>query len=140
MNNSILVQEFIDQIWNKKAFDKMHLFLHADFTDYSLPPALPSGKEGTIKWIINTGLSFDNKTIIEEQVTEGNKSIVKIKMDLTHVGVWRNIEPTGKNLHVTGYRYFTIEEEKIIGHWALIDGQAIENQLREAHHGCVIAK
>ena len=140
MENSILVQDFIDQIWNNKAFEKLGSFLHTDFKDYSLPPMLRTGREGTKKWIINTGISFEHNTIIEAQVTEGDNSIVKIRMDLKHIGVWRNIEPTGINLHTIGYRHFKFKDGKIIEHWALIDGQAIENQIKDASPGCKIAE
>lgn len=139
MENSILVQDFINQVWNNKAFEKLDKFLHADFKDYSLPPMLPKDKEGTKKWVINTGASFEHHTIIEEQVTEGDKCMVKIKMNLKHIGTWRDIEPTGLDLQTTGYRYFKIKDGKIIEHWAMIDGQAIENQLKDAAHGCKIA-
>jgi len=140
MENSILVQDFINQIWNNKTFETLDNFLHQDFKDYSLPPSLSQDKEGTKKWIINTGASFEHRTIIEAQVTEGDKSIVKIRMNLKHIGTWRNIEPTGIDLHTIGYRFFKIKDEKIIEHWALIDGQAIENQLNKASHGCKIAE
>ncbi len=140
MDNSILVQGFINQIWNNKAFEKLDDFLHSDFKDYSLPPMLPTNKEGTKKWIIKTGLSFEHNTDIEEQVTENDKSIVKIRMNLKHIGVWRDIAPTGIDLHTVGYRYFKIKDGKIIEHWAVIDGQTIENQLKDASHGCKIAE
>lgn len=140
MENSILVQEFINQIWNNKAFEKIDIFLHQDFKDYSLPPQLSANIEGTKKWIINTGVSFEHLTIIEDQVTEGDKCIIKIRIDLKHIGAWRNIEPTGKDLSVIGYRHFRIKDGKIIEHWALIDGQGIENQLKNASHGCKIAE
>lgn len=140
MENSILVQAFIDQIWNNKAFEKMDSFLHPDFKDHSLPPMFPTGKEGTKKWIINTGISFEHHSIIEAQVTEGDSSMVKIKMKLKHIDDWRNIEATGIELYTTGYRHFKCKNGKIIEHWALIDGQAIENQLKKAAHGCKIAE
>lgn len=140
MENAILVQDFINQVWNNKAFDKLDSFLHADFKDYSLPPMLPTDKEGTKKWIINTGVSFEHNTAIEAQVTEGDNSIVKIRMNLKHIGVWRDLEPTGIDLHTIGYRYFKFKNGKIIEHWALIDGQAIENQLKDASHGCKITE
>lgn len=140
MENAILVKDFINQVWNNKAFDKLDSFLHTDFKDYSLPPMLPADKEGTKKWIINTGNSFDHNTVIEEQVTESDKSIVKIRMNLKHIGVWRDIEPTGIDLKTIGYRYFKLKDGKIIEHWALIDGQTIENQLKDASHGCKIAE
>lgn len=140
MENAVLAQEFINQIWNNKAFSKLDSFLHDDFKDYSLPPMLPTDKEGTKKWIINTGISFEHNTIIKDQVTEGNVSIVKIRMNLKHIGVWRDIEPTEIDLYTIGYRHFKFKDGKIIEHWALIDGQAIENQLKDASHGCKIAE
>lgn len=115
-------------------------FLHPDFKDYSLPPMLPAGKAATKKWIVSTGISFEHHTVIETQVTEGNHSMVKIKMNLKHVGVWRNIQPTGIDLHITGYRHFKFKDGKILEHWALIDGQTLENQLKDASHGCKIAE
>lgn len=140
MENSILVQNFITQIWNNRAFEKLDDFLHSDFKDYGLPTMFPPNKEGTKKWIINTGVSFEHNTVIEEQVTQEEKSIVKIRMNLKHIGVWRDIKPTGIDLHTIGYRYFKLKDGKIIEHWALIDGQALENQLKNASQGCKIAE
>ncbi len=140
MENSKLVVEFIEQIWNNRNFEKLTKFLHPDFVDNSLPPTFGKDIEGMKKWIIGTGVSFQHKTTIEEQVTEGDKSIIKIRMDLKHIGLWRNIEPTGMEIKTTGYRFYKIIEGKIFEHWALIDGQAIENQLKGASHGSKIAK
>jgi hypothetical protein len=82
MENSILVQNFITRIWNNREFDRLDNFLHPEFKDYGLPALFPPNKEGTKKWIIDTGLSFEHKTVIEDQVTQGEKSIIKIRMDL----------------------------------------------------------
>lgn len=140
MENSKLVAEFIEQIWNNRNFEKLTQFLHLEFIDNSLPPAMSKDIEGMKKWIIGTGVSFQHKTTITEQVTEGDKSIIKIRMDLKHIGLWRDIEPTGIEIATTGFRFFKIAEGKIIEHWALIDGQTIENQLKSATLGCRIAK
>ncbi len=138
MENSILVQQFIDQIWNNQEFEKLDSFLHPAFKDHSLLPMLSPDKEGTIKWIINTGISFEHYTIIEDQVTDADQSMVRIKMKLKHIGSWRGIEPTGIELYTIGYRHFKFKDGKIIEHWALIDGEIIENQLKEASQGCKI--
>ncbi len=139
MENSKLVAEFIEQIWNNRNFEKLTQFLHPEFRDYSLPPTMSKDVEGMKKWIIETGVSFQHKTTIEEQVTEGDKSIIKIRMDLKHIGLWRNIESTGIEIKTTGFRFYRIADGKIFEHWALIDGQTIENQLKGASHGCRIA-
>ena len=138
MDNLKIVKEFIEQIWNAKNFKNLDQFIHTDFKDHSLPPALTADKEGMKKWVLGTGVSFEHKTLIEDQVSEGDKIIVKIRMEMKHIGTWRDIEPTGINLHTTGYRYYKLKNGKIIEHWALIDGQAIENQLNDAQHGCRI--
>lgn len=140
MDHSILVKDFIDQIWNQSRFEHIDRFLHPQFKDHSLPPALSADKEGLIKWIVGTGRSFGHHTTIENQVTEGDMSIVKIKMHLEHIGTWRDIEPTGTELKTTGYRQFKMQDGKIIEHWALIDGQAIEQALNNTAHGCKIAE
>lgn len=140
MENAIIVHRFIDQIWNRQLFEKFNDFVHPDFIDHSLPPALPPDVEGTKQWISNTGLSFEHHTSIEEQVTEGDKSIVKIRFQLKHVGPWRGIEPTGLEVEVMGYRYFKLKDGKIVEHWGLIDGQTIENQLMNACKGCKISR
>lgn len=137
-NNRNLIINFIDVIWNKREFDELNNFIHQDYVDHSLPPNLPANVDGLKLWIAGTGKSFEHISIIEEHVTEGNKSIIKFRMILKHIGPWRDIEPTGAQISTIGYRAFRIAEAKIIEHWALLDGNSIENQLRESLHGCKI--
>lgn len=138
MNQSTLTARFIEQIWNNNSFDRLHEFLHPDFIDHSLPPSFPPNAEGLQKWVSATSVSFQHKTIIEEQVTENNTSIIKIRMELKHTGTWRDLEATGIELSTAGYRCFKYKNGLIIAHWALIDGQAIENQISHAAKGCKI--
>ncbi|HSH64573.1 MAG TPA: ester cyclase [Bacteroidia bacterium] len=138
MENSKLIAEFIDQIWNKRNFEKMDEFLHPEFRDASLPDALTPDKEGMKKWILATGASFEHKTTVEEHVTEKDKCMIRIRMHLKHIGAWRNIEPTGLEVNANGFRFYRIADGKILEHWGLIDGQAIENELKQASHGCKI--
>jgi predicted ester cyclase len=137
-NTQRLVAGFIEAIWNQRQFDKLEQFIHPEFTDHSLPPGLPTGREGLKQWILTTGQSFDHTTVIEEQVTELDKTMLKIRLLLKHTGEWRGIAPTGAEISVVGYRYFRVAGNQIMEHWALIDGNAIENQLKADSHGCKI--
>lgn len=134
------VPAFIEEIWNRQHFEKLGQLLHPDFKDHSLPPSFPTDKQGTEAWINATGLSFEHRTFIEEQVTEGDKTILKLRMELKHIGTWRDIPATGISVQVAGYRCFRLKDGKIAEHWALIDGQVIENALRDTSHGCRIAQ
>ncbi len=82
--NQELIARFIEEIWNKRHFEKLDEFIHRNFKDHSLPPTLTADKEEMKKWIIGTGTSFEHKTIIEDQVTEGEKSMIKIAMEMTY--------------------------------------------------------
>lgn len=135
-NNLLLVSDFIEQIWNNRNFDKLDDFIHFDYKDNSLPDTFPANEEGLKKWIVATSASFKHKTTIEDHVSEGDKIILKIRMMLEHTGSWRGIDPTGMEVTIQGYRFYKLKEGKIIESWALVDGQALESQLKGAINGC----
>jgi predicted ester cyclase len=137
-DHKTLVNNFITAIWNNQQFDEIDNYLDPNFIDHSLPENLPTNKEGTKLWIMSTGKSFEHKTIIEEIVAEDDKVMIKFKMHLKHIGTWRDIKPTNAEIYTIGYRYFKISNGKILAHWALLDGNSIENQLRNSAHGCKI--
>jgi predicted ester cyclase len=138
--NKKIIINFIDTIWNQQNFDKIDDFISKNFKDYSLPPNLPEDKNGMKQWILATSQSFEHQTNVEEIICEDEKVMLKIRMNLKHIGVWRNIEPTNYEISVVGYRYYKLIDGKIIEHSGMIDGNAIENQLRETSKGCKIQK
>ena len=138
--NKSIVTNFIEEIWNQNQFAKINSYLSNDFVDHSLPPTLPASKDGMKLWIIGTGKSFEHKTTIDDIVCEDNKVMLRIKMQMKHIGVWRDIEPTHAEISAVGYRYYKLSKGKIIEHWALIDGASIENQLKGPSKGCKIQK
>lgn len=127
--NKTIVAGFIEEIWNQNHFEKIDNYVSPGFIDHSLPPALPANKEGTKRWITSTGKSFTHTTKIDDIISEGDKVVVKIKMQLKHIGVWREVEPTGTEVETDGYRLFKLDNKKIVEHWALIDGSPIEKKL-----------
>lgn len=135
-NNALLVSDFIEQIWNNRYFQRVDDFIHPDYKDNSLPDIFPTDSEGLKKWILATSVSFRHKTIIEDYVSEGDKIILKIKMMMKDIGTWRGTEPTGMEVTTQGYRFYKLKEGKIFESWALIDGQAIESQLKGAIYRC----
>jgi len=76
---------------------------------------------------------------VEDHVTEGDKCVLRIKMQMTHIGTWRGIPATGMEVSTSGYRMFRVQNGKIIEHWALVDGSALESQLKGMEHACKVA-
>ncbi|RAK02252.1 putative SnoaL-like aldol condensation-catalyzing enzyme [Larkinella arboricola] len=136
--NRMIVADFIEEIWNKNRLEALDAYLAPDFVDHSLPEALPANREGLKQWIRATSQAFEHKTVLEEQVTEGDTCIVKFRLLARHTGSWRGIQPTGTEASVVGYRCFKLKNGKISQHWALLDGNSLENQLRTSTHGCKV--
>ncbi|GAB3540990.1 ester cyclase [Spirosoma fluminis] len=130
---------FIEEVWNQQQYDRLGEYLHPDYVDHSLPAALPPDRIGLVKWIQATSQSFSHQTLIEDQVTEGYKTILKVKMVMTHIGVWRGVDPTGAQVSTGGYRFYRLQDGKIIEHWAEINGTVLESQLKQqASEGCKV--
>lgn len=123
--------DFINEVWNQQQYDKLDQYLHPDYVDHSLPAALPPDRTGLLKWIQATSQSFQHQTVVEDQVTEADKTILKIKMVMTHIGPWRGIDATGAQVSTEGYRFYRLADGKIIEHWAEINGTSLENQLKQ---------
>jgi predicted SnoaL-like aldol condensation-catalyzing enzyme len=135
-----IVKQFIEEVWNARVPQHLEELLHPDFVDHSLPDGLEPDAEGLKKWIALTSASFEHRTEIEDQVTEGDKSVIRVTMHLKHIGVWRGMAATGKEVTTRGYRTYRVKDGKIIEHWALIDGSLLESKLREVEHGCAVRK
>ena len=104
-------------------------FLAENYVDHSLPPEF-EGREGVKQWVKAVSTYFDEQTIIEDQVAEADKTILRLTMRLTHRAEWRGIPATGKQVEIKGYRAYRLEGDKIVEHWALIDGDSLERRLR----------
>ena len=130
-NSAAIVKRYIQEIWNERNFEKLNEYLHPDFVDNSLSLHYPANREGLVGWIKATGTAFEHNTTITHEVSDEESSIVRIRMDLKHIGTWRNFTATGKVLFTVGYRHFRFKDGKIVEHWALIDPNRIEKALKE---------
>ncbi len=126
-----VVHRLIDEGWNQGNLAVVDTLVAEHCVDHSLPPQM-TGREGMKQWIAATGKAFEHKTIIEDQVTEGATSMLRVRMDMKHIGDFRGIPATGKTATISGYRTYRVENGQIVEHWALIDGASLAEQLRPA--------
>ncbi len=125
--NKIIVQRLINEVWNEGHLEAADELLAPDYLDHSVPK---TGIAGFKEWVKLSRTAFNPfQVIIDDQVTEADKSVVRITLRLTHTGVFRGIAPTGKTVETKGYRFYRLQEGKIVEQWALIDGQSLEKQL-----------
>jgi predicted SnoaL-like aldol condensation-catalyzing enzyme len=139
-SNKILVREFIRQVWNERKLELIDHFIHADYHDHSFIPAIPTNKEGLLQWVAAISASFDHQTVIASMVAEDDMVAAHILFKVKQVGKWRNIEPSGKEAEVKGFRHFRVKDGKIAEHWALLDGEALQTALTNTVHGCAVTQ
>ena len=137
-SNADVVKHYIRSIWNARQLDRVDEFVADEYCDFSFLPAIPPTREGLKIWIENTSLAFDHETVIEAIVEEADHVAVRLTFTVKHIGKWRGIAPTYKTVSVKGFRFFRLRDQKIVQHWALIDGEALQTALTEQHHGCEI--
>jgi predicted ester cyclase len=140
LSNKKIVEDFLETIWNERKMTEIEKFVSADYVDHSFSSGISPDINGLKTWIENTSKAFDHKSVIETIVEENDHVAVRISFHATHIGKWRNMDATNRNVVVKGFRLFHLKNELIIAHWALIDGEALEAAITDSQHACAIKR
>lgn len=124
-----LVRGFVEEFWNGHNPAAAELYLSEDFVDHDNHTAL-HGRPAMQQWLAQTTASFDHHTVIEDQVTEGDCSILRLTFKVVQRGEFRGVLVPGKTAETRGYREFRVRDGKIVEHWGMLDGNALVEQLK----------
>jgi predicted ester cyclase len=124
-----LVRGFIEEFWNAQNPAVAERYLAADFVDHDNATAL-AGRPAMQEWLARTSATFDHRTVIEDQVTEGDRSILRLTFKVVQRGEFRGVLAAGKTAEARGYRAFRVRGGKIVEHWGFLDGNALVEQLK----------
>jgi predicted ester cyclase len=96
-------------------------------------PGLPfevRGPEGVAKLHDALLPAFpDMKLPLEDFVAEGEKVLVRLRVQATHTGVFGELAPTGRKIDIGVLDLFQIRDGVLIEHWALLDNLGMLKQL-----------
>ena len=124
-----LVQEFIEKAWNGHQPEAARDYLAENFVDHDSRTS-SSGIEGMVQWLAQTTKTFDHQTIIEDQITEGDRSFIRLTFQVVQRGEFRGLAATGKSAETNGYRVFRVADGKIVEHWGFLNGDKLVEQLK----------
>ena len=71
----------------------------------------------------------DMKLPLEDFVAEGDKVLVRLRVQGTHTGAFGDMAPTGRRIDIGVLDLFQIREGVLIEHWALLDNLGMMKQL-----------
>lgn len=124
-----IVRNFIEQAWNGPRPAAVREFLAENFVDHDNRTGL-NDVEGMEKWIAQTSQTFDHHTTIEDQLTEGDRSFIRLTFKVVQKAEFRGVLAPGKAAETNGYRVFRVEDGKIVEHWGFINGDRLVEQLK----------
>ena len=69
------------------------------------------------------------QSVVEDQVAEGDRVVVRLTFTGTHTGPWMGIPPTGKPVTVKGMALYRLQDGKIVEQWTIGDTLGLLQQL-----------
>ena len=66
---------------------------------------------------------------LEDFVAEGEKVLVRLRVQATHTGAFGEMAPTGQRIDIGVLDLFQIRDGVLIEHWALLDNLGMLKQL-----------
>jgi steroid delta-isomerase-like uncharacterized protein len=128
--NKILVRRFVEEAQIRHNLAAVDEYLSPDFVDHSVPPGLPSGREG-VKMQFSMFFSAlpDLHALIHDQVADEYKVVTRKTLRGTHQGDLMGISPTGKTIDIEVIDILAVKDGKITDHWNLVDQVGLLKQL-----------
>jgi len=93
-----------------------------NFVEHSAAPGMPTGVEGlkAISNMIRGGFP-DFNIIVEDQIAEGDRVVLRFTEEGTHKGQVFGIPPSGKRARWSAIHIIRVEDGKMAEHWDAID-------------------
>ncbi|MFM9428523.1 putative ester cyclase [Variovorax sp. GrIS 2.14] len=114
---------------NDTAWMKQHI--HVDFVRHD--PGLPfevRGPEGVSKLHDALLPAFpDMQLPLQDFVAEGEKVLVRLRVQGTHTGAFGDLAATGRKIDIGVLDLFQFRDGVLIEHWALLDNLGMLKQL-----------
>ena len=124
--NKAAARRFFEVVWNQRRFEVL--------PEIFAPTLILNGQEvsrDVIERAISARLAGfpDIHVTVDERVAEGDKVSTRRTWTGTHSGVYRGIEPTGKQATWTQISIVRFDEGKVVEDWPVADELALLQQL-----------
>jgi predicted ester cyclase len=129
--NKAIFRRYVEEVSNKGNVDLVDEIFDRYVSHQSDGRTEERGPEDVKQFIGEFRQAFpDFRSIIEDQVAEGDKVVSRWSASGTHQGEFRGIAPTGNQIAVTGIGIFRFSEEgKVVESWDNMDQLGMMQQL-----------
>ena len=136
--NKAIARRYQEEVWGKGDLDLLDELLAPDFVDHSLPVGMDPSFAGAKRAVKGAHDAFpDGHWTVEDLIAEGEKVVIRWKMQATHEHQFRGIAPGGKPVTVTGITILRITNGKIAERWVNWDSLALRQPSETVNLGAV---
>jgi|TARA_R110000744_G_scaffold219390_3_gene338107 steroid delta-isomerase-like uncharacterized protein len=134
MNKEAFLREYIDEIWNKKNFNKIQQYIHPEYTIYLDTNDPWEGKTLSVaEFKERLNFSFnsfpDMNFEITSAISEKNHAAITWILTGTNQGIIGEYPPTNKSINTTGVTIYHFKDNLINGHTQIFDRITVIKQL-----------
>jgi steroid delta-isomerase-like uncharacterized protein/4-oxalocrotonate tautomerase family enzyme len=118
-----LFARWFEELWNKKNYQIPYELVHPDFTAHGAGgQRIKQGPEGVIELVKGWHQAFpDGHMTMDDIITEGDLSVIRMTWEATHLGQFGPIAPTGRRIKVTSTGIDRVVDGKITEGWGELD-------------------
>ncbi|MEP7293961.1 MAG: ester cyclase [Chloroflexota bacterium] len=116
-------KRWFDELWNNKNYDIVYEYVDPGFTAHGAGGQdIKMGPEGPRDMVKAWHAAMpDGRMTIDDVVTEGELSMIRMTWEATHTGTFGNIPPSGKRIKVTSTGIDRVVNGKITEGWGELD-------------------
>lgn len=136
--NKVLVRRVYEEVFTHKDLEVLAEVMISGLVDHDPLPGQRSGREGFKDAFAAVHAAFpDYESVIDDEVAEGDKVVLRYTSRGTHRGELMGIVPSGKEVSFTGIAIWRVTDGKIVERWNEADIMGLMRQLgavrRPAH-------
>lgn len=128
--NKLVVRSFFDDVVNTGNVDAVDALCTADYREHD--PSLSSYDVGLAQAKVENREIFEAfgpEATVESMTAEGDMVCARLSFKGRHVGTYKGLEPTGREISGTGHATFRCEGGKIAESWWNFDDLGLMQQL-----------
>lgn len=127
--NKAIVRRYIDQVLSNQRYDLIDEFLVESVELHGVGPSI-IGRTAVVEFYTMFATAFpDWHTTINDMVAEGDKVVVRITSNGTHLGDYETISATGKPYTQHAIVIYRLTNGKIVEGWLQTDMLSMMQQL-----------
>ena len=125
-----LARRLYDEAINVGNADMVDELTTDDFVEHEALPGMPTGRDAPKQMIHMANQGFSNfRMVVEEMSSEGNKVVVRLRMQGTHTGDFMGIPASGHEIDVPAIDILELRDGKVSAHWGVTDMAAMLEQM-----------